>query len=125
MGRDDHLLRGVRAVLKMRRSLGPAGVARVDLEPSAAERDQVVHLVQFVNRGAEFLGQIEVVRSQLVLGVVASTDAAIAARDAPGAPWSNTAEIRIVGLDTRATEVNADRGLVESLASAHFDRDLL
>jgi len=51
-------------------------------------------------------------------------ETAIAARDATGAPWSRTTEVRIVDLDTRATEVNANGSLVESLASAHFDRDL-
>src|SRR2546426_5533458 len=112
-------------MLEMRCSLGPAGVTRMDFEPASVERDKVVHLVEFVNRRAKLFGQIEVIHSQLVLGVVTAADAAIAARDATGAPWSRTTEVRIVGLDTRATEVNANGSLVESLASAHFDRDLL
>jgi hypothetical protein len=49
--------------------------------------------VQFVDLGAELLGQIEIVRRQLVLGIVAAPDAAVAARNAPGAPWSDPAQI--------------------------------
>ena len=125
MGGDDHLLGGVRVVVKMRRSLRPAGMTRMDLEPASVERDEVVHLVQLVNLGAELFGEVEVVRRQLVLGVVAAADVAVAARDAAGAPRSNPAEVRIVGLDARAAEVDAHGSLVERLPSAHFDRDLL
>ena len=125
VGGDDHLLGGVGVMVQMRGSLRPAGMTRVHLEPASVERDEVVDLVQLVDLGAELLRQVEVVRRQLVLGVVAAADVALAARDAAGAPRSDPAEVRIVGLDARAAEVDADRGLVERLPSPHLDRDLL
>ena len=125
VGGDDHLLGGVGVMVEMRGSLRPTGMTRVHLEPASVERDEVVHLVQLVDLGAELLRQVEVVRRQLVLGVVAAADVALAARDAAGAPRSDPAEVRIVGLDARAPEVDTDRGLVERLPSAHLGRDLL
>ena len=79
VGGDDHLLGGVRVTVEMRRSLRPTGMARMHLEPASVERDEVVHLVQLMDLGAELLGQVEVVRRQLVLGVVAAADVAVAA----------------------------------------------
>ena len=101
VGGDDHLLGGVRVTVTMRRSLRPARVTRVHLEPASVERDEVVHLVQLVDLDAELLREVEVVRRQLVLGVVAAADVAVAARDAAGAARSDAAEVRIVGLDAR------------------------
>ena len=125
VGGDDHLLGGVRVTVEMRRSLRPTGMTRMHLEPASIERDEVVHLVQLMDLGAELFRQVEVVRRQLVLGVVAAADVAVAARDAAGAPRPDPAEVRIVGLDARAAEVDAHRGLVERFPSAHLDRDLL
>ena len=109
----------------MRRSLRPAGMTRVDLEPAFIERGEVVHLLELVDLDAELLREVEVVRRQLVLGVVAAADVAVAARDAPGTPRANPTEVGIVGLDTRGSEVHAHRGFVERLASAHLGGDLL
>ena len=125
VGGDDHLLGGVRATVAMRRPLRPAGVTRVHLEPASVERDELVHLVQLVDLDAELLREVEVVRRQLVLGVVAAADVAVAARDAAGAARPDPAEVRVVGLDARAAEVDADRGLVERLPAPHLGRDLL
>jgi hypothetical protein len=74
---------------------------------------------------AELLREVEVVRRQLVLGVVAAADVAVAARDAAGAARPDAAEVRIVGLDARGTEVDAHRGLVERLSSPDVDRGLV
>ncbi len=101
VGGDDHLLGGVRVMVQVRRSLRPARVTRVHLEPASVERGEVVHLVQLVDLDAELLGEVEVVRRQLVLGVVTAADVAVAARDAAGAPRPDPAEVRIVGLDAR------------------------
>ena len=99
VGGDDHLLGGVRVVVEVLGALRPAGVAGTDLEPASVERYEVVHLVQLVDLGAELLGEVEIVRRQLVLGVVAAAVVAVAARDAAGAPGSDAAEVRVVGLD--------------------------
>ena len=112
-------------MVTMRRSLRPAGVTRVHLEPASLERGELVHLVQLVHLDAELLRQVEVVRRQLVLGVVATPDVAVAAGDAAGAARPDAAEVRVVGLDARAAEVDAHRGLVERLASPDLGRDLL
>src|SRR5271166_5193509 len=109
----------------MRRSLRPAGVPCVYLEPTSLKRGEFVNLVQLVDHRSELLGQVEVVRRQLILGVVAAADTAVAARDAAAAPWSDSAEVRIVGLDARATEVDSHRGLVERFPSPHLARHLL
>ena len=122
---DDHLLGGVGVAVQMRSSLRPAGMARMHLEAAAVERGEVVDLVQLVDLGAELLGQVEVVGGQLVLGVVAAADVAVAARDASGAPRPDPTEVRVLGLDTRAPEIDTDRGLVVRLASPDLDRDLL
>src|SRR5258708_370610 len=79
-------------------SPGDARGPRTRLRPAG----KVVHLMQLVDRGAEPLGQVEVVHRQLVLGVVAAADAAVAARDAASAPQSDSAEVGVVGLDARA-----------------------
>ena len=125
MRSDDHLLGGVRVMVEVRRPLRPTGMARVHLEPASLQRSQVVHLVQLMDLGAELLREVEIVRRDLVLGVVAATDLAVAAGDATGAPRSDPAEVRIFRLDTRSTEVDTYRGLVERFPFAHFDRDLL
>ena len=122
VGGHDHLLCGICMTLDMRRSLRPAGVPYVYLETTSLKRGEFVHLVQLVDHRAELLGQVEVVRRQLVLGVVAAADTAVAARDAAAAPWSDPAEVRIVGLDARATEVDAHWGLVERFPSPHLAR---
>ena len=124
MGGDDHLLGGVGVMVQMRGSLRPTGMARVHLESAAVERDEVVHLVELVDLDAELLREVEVVRRQLVLRVVAAADVALAARDAAGASRSDTAEVWVVGLDAGRPEVDADRRLVERLPSSHLDRDL-
>jgi hypothetical protein len=62
VGSHDHLLSRVPMMLHMLRSLRPAGVAGVHFEPASVERDEVVHLVQLMDLGAEFLRQIEIVR---------------------------------------------------------------
>ena len=118
VGRDDHLLGGVGVAVQVRGSLRPAGMARVHLEAAALERDEVVDLVELVDLDAELLGQVEVVGRQLVLRVVAAADVALAARDAAGATRPDAAEVRVLGLDARAPEVDADGRLVERLASS-------
>ena len=124
VGGDDHLLGGVGVMVEMRGALRPTRVTRMHLEPAAVERGEVVHLVELVDLGAELLRQVEVVRRQLVLGVVAAADVALAARDATGATRPDPAEVRVLGLDARAAEVHAHRGLVERLPSADLGRDL-
>ena len=103
VGGDDHLLGGEFVVVQMRGSLRPPRMTRMYLEPAAVEWNEVVDLVQLVDLGAELLRQVEVVGRQLVLGVAAAADVALAARDAAGAPRSDPAEVRIVGLDARAS----------------------
>ena len=125
VGRDDHLAGGVAVLVAMRRALGPTGMACVHLEPTAIERGDVVRLVQLMDLDAELFGEVEVVRRQLVLGVVAAADVAVAARDASRAPRSDAAEVRIVRLDARAAEVDAHRRLVERVCVPHLRRDLL
>jgi hypothetical protein len=125
VGSHDHLLSGVDVMLEMRRSLRPTGMTGVHFEPASIERKEIVDFVQFMDLGAELLRQIKIVRGQLVLGIVAATDATIAARDATGAPRSDSTEVWIVGVDPRATEVDAYWSLVERLASPYLDRDLL
>src|ERR1044072_2896377 len=98
--------------MEMRGALGPAGVARVHLEPAAVDRDDVVDLVQLVDVRTQALGQVQVVRRELVLGVVSAAVVAVAARDAAGAPGPDAAEERILGLDARRSEVDADWRLV-------------
>ncbi len=79
VGGDDHLLGGVGLMLQMRSPLRPPGVTRMDLESAAIEGHEVIDLVQLVDLDAELLGQVEVVRRQLVLGVAAAADVALAA----------------------------------------------
>src|ERR1700686_4761614 len=101
-------------------SLRPTGMTCMDLEPAAIERDEVVHLVQVMDLDAELFRQVEVVGRDLVLGVVAAADLAVAARDASGAPRSNPAEIWIFRFDAWATEVDTHRGLVERFPFPHI-----
>ena len=54
VGGDDHLLGGVRVMVQMPGSLSPTGMTRVHLEPASIERDEVVHLVQFVDLAPSF-----------------------------------------------------------------------
>jgi hypothetical protein len=79
VGGDDHLLGGVRVTVAMRRSLRPTGMTRMHVEPATIERDDLVHLVQLMDLRAELFRQVEVVRRQLVLGIVAAADVAVAA----------------------------------------------
>ena len=79
VGGDDHLLGGVRVTVEMRRPLRPTRMTRMHLEPASLERDELVHLVQLMNLGAELFRQVQVVRRQLVLGIVAAADHAVAA----------------------------------------------
>ena len=58
----------------MRRPLRPAGMARMHLETASVEWDEIVHLVELMNLGAEPLSEVEVVRRDLVLRVVAAPD---------------------------------------------------
>jgi hypothetical protein len=95
------------------------------LEPASIERNKVVHLVQLMDFDAELLREVEVVRRQLVLGVVTAADIAVTARNTSGAARPHPTEVRIVGLHARAPEIDAHRGLVERLPSPHVDRDLL
>ena len=67
-------------------------------ESAPLERNEIVHLVQFVDFGTDLLREIEIVRREFVLGVMAAADTAVSARDAAIAPWSDTAEVWIVGL---------------------------
>ena len=106
-------------------ALRPAWVARVYLEAASVERHQVVHLVQLVDLRAELLCQVQIVRRHLVLGVAAAAVVAVAARDAAGAPRSEPAEVGIIGLDARGTEVNRQGGLVVGLLPADVVCDLL
>ena len=71
VGGHDDLLGGVGVVVEVPCALRPAGVTRVHLEPATVEREEVVHLMHVVNLCAELLGEVEVVRRQLVLGVLA------------------------------------------------------
>ena len=66
-------------MVEMQGSLRPTGMTRVYLEPAAVEGDKVVYLVELVDLGAELFSKVEVVRRQLVLGVVAATDVALTA----------------------------------------------
>jgi hypothetical protein len=79
VGGDDHLLGGVGAMVHIHRALRPPGMTRTDLEPASFERGELVHLLQLVDRHTELLREVEVVRRQLVLGVVAAPDVAVAA----------------------------------------------
>ena len=79
VGGDDHLLSGVRAMVNLRRSLRPTRVMRMHFEPASTERGELVHLLQLVDLDAELLSEVEVVRRQLVLGVVTAADVAVAA----------------------------------------------
>src|SRR5437879_1061420 len=111
-------------MVAMRRSLRPTGMAHMHREPAAISWNELVYLAQLMDLDPKLFCQVEVVRRELVLGVVAAADVAVAARDAAGAPRPNPAEVGIVGLDARDTEVDTYRGLVERLASPHLDRDL-
>jgi hypothetical protein len=42
---NDHLLGSVRVTVEMRRSLRPARMTRMHLEPASSEWDEIVHLV--------------------------------------------------------------------------------
>jgi len=121
---DDDLTGGPGAVVQMRRALSPAGMTGTDLEPASIKRREVVHLVQRVDLDAEFLRHVEVIRRQLVLGVVPAAVVAVAARYASGAPRSGAAEVRVVGLDARAAEVDAYRGFVERFSPSRLVREL-
>lgn len=79
MGGDDHLLGGVGVAVEMHRSLRPAGMPRMHLEPAAIERDEVIHLMQLMNLDAKLFRQVKIVCRYLVLGVVAAADLAVAA----------------------------------------------
>jgi len=79
VGSDDHLPGGVHVMVEMRLPLRPAGMARMHLKPAAIERNKVVHLVQLIDLDAELFRQVKVVGRQLVLGVVAAADSAVAA----------------------------------------------
>ena len=122
---DDDLFGGVDVMVKARRPLSPAGMAGADLEPAPLKRRELVHLVQLVDLDAEFLCQVEVIRRQLVLGVVPAAVVAVTAGDTSGPPGSGTAEVRVVGLDARAAEVDAHRSLIERFTSTHLGRDLM
>jgi hypothetical protein len=111
--------------MEMRRALSPAGMTGPDFEPALIERCELVHLVQIVDLDAEFLGQIQVIRRELVLSVVPAAVVAVAAGNTSGAPGSGAAEVRVVRLDARAAEVDTHRSLVERLPSSQLDRDLL
>src|SRR5271167_4605920 len=124
MGSDDHLLGGVRALVQMRCSLSPSRMTGVDFESASIERNEVIYLMQFMDRNAQLLREIEVVRRDLVLRVVAAPDLAVAAGDASSAPGPDSAEIRIFGFDARAAEVHTDWRLIEGSPSAHFSGDL-
>ena len=54
-------------------------MTRVHLEPASIERDEVVHLLQLVDLDAELFGEVQIIRGQLVLGVVTAADVAVAA----------------------------------------------
>ena len=125
VGSDDHLFGGVGVMVEVHGALRPTGVAYTHLEATSIERAEFVDLAQLVDLGAELLGQVEVVRRQLVLGVASAADVAVAARDASATPWPDSAEVRIVGVDSRAPEVHTNRRRVERLASPDVDRGLM
>jgi hypothetical protein len=79
VGGDDHLLGAIGVVMEMRGSLRPPGMPRMYLEPAFVKGNEVVHLIQLVDLDAEPLRQVEVVRRELVLGVAAAADVALAA----------------------------------------------
>src|SRR5262245_16714268 len=112
-------------MVEMRRSLRPTGMTRMHLEPASSKRDEVVHLVQLMDLDAELFRQLQIVRCDLVLGVGAAADLALATCDASSAPGADPAEVRIVGFDTRVTEVDTHWSLVERFPCPHLDRDLL
>ena len=49
MGGDDHLLGGVGVAMEMHRSLRPAGMQRMHLEPASIERDASI-LIPLLNK---------------------------------------------------------------------------
>src|SRR5215469_17940263 len=100
-------------------------MAGMDLEPSPFERGELMDLVQWVHLGTQALGKVEVIHGQLVLGVVAAADHAVAAADAPSPPRADATEVGVLGLDARASVVDADRSLVEGLPPSHVDGHLL
>ncbi len=122
---DDDLLGGVRVLAPMAGTLSPAWMASVYFVAASVERDEVMHLVQFMNLGPQLLRQIQVVRRQLVLCVVTTADVAVPARDAAAAPRSDAPEVGVLGLHARAPEVHAHRGVVEGLPSSDLARGLL
>ena len=103
MGGDDHLLGSVGAMLQMCSSLRPTRMTCMYFEPASIKRDEVVHLMQFVDLNTELFRQVEIVRRHLVLGVVAAADLAVAASNASGAPGSEPAEVWVFGFDARTT----------------------
>ena len=82
-------------------------------ETASIDRKEIVHFVQLMNSGAEPFRKIEIVRRQLVLGVAASTDTAVATREAAAATRSNAARVWIVGVDAWTTEVDSHWSFVE------------
>jgi hypothetical protein len=121
VGSHDHLLSGVRVMPEMRRSLRPSGVAGAHFETASVDRKKIEHFVEFVDLGAELLGQIQVVRSQLILGVLAAADTTVSARDAAFAPWADSAEVWIVGLDAWAAGSEGKVPVVPGVSSRFSD----
>src|SRR5215470_6508601 len=111
--------------MQVRCPLRPAGMTGVDLEPSPFERGELMDLVQWMHLGTQALGKVEIVHGQLVLGIVAAADHAVAAADAPGPPRTDATEVGVFGLDARASVVDADWSLVERLPLSHVDGHLL
>src|ERR1700722_17773426 len=112
-------------MVQIRCSLHPPRMTGVHLESASIERIEVIDLMQLMDRNAEPLGEIEIVRRHFVLRVVATADLAVAAGDASSTSGSDSTEIRIVGFHARTAEVHTDRGLVEGIPSAHVGGDLL
>src|SRR4030095_7095209 len=114
------MLRRVGVMVEVRRALYPAGVARLHFIAAAfAERLDLIHLLQFMDRGAPFLREIEIVRRQLVLGVASAADHAVAAVAAPATPGPFTTEIGIVSIDAGRAEIHTDRSAVVRVPFAH------
>ena len=88
-------------MLYMRRPLRPAGMAGVHFETASIDRKKIEHFVELMNLGTQLLCQIEIIGRQLVLGVVAASDTAVAARDTAASTRADPAKVWIVGLDAR------------------------
>ncbi len=80
-------------------------------EPPAAisHRFEINDLGVGMNGRACLFGEVEVVLVECVLRVVVASDHARTDQRAPGAPRACTTEIRVVGLDTRFSEVHGNR----------------